>query len=931
MMATRKTGFQFMAALLICFFASIAAAEETTVHLSFVTDQVVEDSMEGYDVLSVKAPSTMLDGPVGAPLLPVKEVNVVIPAGAVLDSVVQTSESVVYGSFRLFPAQRQVHPGEEAEFANPDPVYYTLETKYPAEPIEMANNGTMRGYNLVTIKVFPLQYIPASGKVYLNREMDITVRYTLNPHVSLALDAHHYDPSFEQMVKGMVENPDDVEGSLPAKTAASPVNSLDVKYLIITKESLRSSFQALADWKTAKGAPAEIVSVETIRASYSGVDDQTKIKNCIVDYYNNFGLVYVLLGGDDTVVPDRDCYVAVGSEVESHMPTDLYYAGLDDVNWNDNNDSQPCNTNDSIDLLPDVWVGRAPVRSTADVAAFVNKTINYDKNPPASNFAERMLLMGTMLFGPAQCSGCLGYKDGRSDADWKSEALYSQYVDPYWDFGRNKFYDTGTSFSGNAGYDLNTANVKSQLNSGYNFVFMATHGNWNIWAMETSGQYFRQTDALALTNGAKQGHIYTMACLTSYFDGANDPSLGEAFLRNPNGGAVSYIGCSRYGWGTPYYGSNSIEYHGTSIAYADRFYFYTFSNDTYGHDHHLGAIFGLHKKDMAASSASAGAFRWVQFGLNLLGDPELYVHTEDPHSFAPTFSANINSGAQAYTVTTGVANALVCLRKGAEVYAYGKTTAAGSFTTQINPATAGTMQITISRYNYTAYQGSVTVSVVSEGGGGATTVPGQPTTVTPLGKITASQPTFTWNAVSGATLYVLQVVDRSGVLVYSKSLTASSVTSGSTCSVTPSDKLSNDTYKWRVQAGNSAGSGYWSMYKMFTVASTDTTGSSSSSGSVPGQATTISPLGKVTTITPTFSWTAVSGATSYVLEVRDRSRVLVYSQTLSSSSLSKSGTTYSTTPSNRLLKGATYTWRLQAKNSAGSGYWSTYKMFTIAK
>ena len=33
-------------------------------------------------------------------------------------------------------------------------------------------------------------------------------------------------------------------------------------------------------------------------------------------------------GGDDTVVPDRNCYGNVDGTIETEMPTDLYYSGL---------------------------------------------------------------------------------------------------------------------------------------------------------------------------------------------------------------------------------------------------------------------------------------------------------------------------------------------------------------------------------------------------------------------------------------------------------------------------------------------------------------------------------------------------------------------------------------------------------------------------
>jgi hypothetical protein len=103
------------------------------------------------------------------------------------------------------------------------------------------------------------------------------------------------------------------------------------------------------------------------------------------------------------------------------------------------------------------------------------------------------------------------------------------------------------------------------------------------------------------------------------------------------------------------------------------------------------------------------AWRWLQFGLNLMGDPELSVYTEDPETFTVTHSSFTTIGPQTFSVATGVPEALVCFYKGTEVYAYGKASQEGIFSADINPSTFGVMYVTVSRYNYRSYEGMVTV------------------------------------------------------------------------------------------------------------------------------------------------------------------------------------------------------------------------------
>ena len=89
------------------------------------------------------------------------------------------------------------------------------------------------------------------------------------------------------------------------------------------------------------------------------------------------------------------------------------------------------------------------------------------------------------------------------------------------------------------------AQVRTDILAGFNqgraLVNYSGHGNVDVW---TGANLFMTSDALALTNGNKLSFVVVMDCLNGYFQDPNLLSLGEAFLKAPNGGAVAAFASS---------------------------------------------------------------------------------------------------------------------------------------------------------------------------------------------------------------------------------------------------------------------------------------------------------------------------------------------------------------------------------------------------
>jgi len=569
-----------------------AGKNDLMLHYTFdkpiIEKKIIDAKM--YDAVRMKDCAIFGNG--GEPALPAGKAYILIPYGKDIERIEVKAGKAVYlnGSYDVMPVER-AHPIGIIELPKKGKIYEKDEP-YPSKLYDKVGIYYFRGFKILILRLYPVHYIPLQKKIFYYNEMDIKIELKdgkVNPNFrGLKEDA-------EEVAK-MVDNPEVVK-SYPCNGKAG----YDI--LIITSKNLKKYFEPLEEWHSNHGEATMIATMDEIGET---ADD---VREYIRNVYKNFGISYVLIGGDIDIVPAKMLWVSGYDEnveyYDTTMPSDLYYECLDgtynydnDTRWGEPNDGD---NGKDVDLIAEVYVGRACVDSAHDAQNFVEKTIAYmDSN---GDYLKKVLMVGEYLgdYGIASWGG--NYLDqliNYSDADG-----YHTVGIPASKFEIEKLYDR--DWQNNY---WPPSEIISRINNGVHIINHLGHSstNYNLKLTE---------DSIDQLNNDKYCFIYSQGCYAGAFD--YDDCIAEYFTVKTEHAAFAGIWNARYG------------------------FFWSFSTDGDSQRYHRefwNAVFGekiyeIGRANQASREANLflinrSMMRWCYYQLNLFGDPAARFRVGSP-------------------------------------------------------------------------------------------------------------------------------------------------------------------------------------------------------------------------------------------------------------------------------------------------------------
>ncbi len=427
--------------------------------------------------------------------------------------------------------------------------------------------------------------------------------------------------------------------------------------LLITSERLAEAWGPFAEWKTRTGRATKVLTVKEIGDRYEGEDIQEKMRLAAVEHIEKQGTKWVILGGDslpggEGEVPDRDTpHVVMGRLRYDDIPSDVYF--ISETDWDANDDGVFGKWSDDREAISygkgGASIGRIPVRTAEDVAAYTEKVIAYESRYPAESFAKRFV-----------------YTCAVPHAEPKLKTSWDQLLGPAWEGGEVLRYYTGeTPWDGDAKGDhaLSPDNWVEMINGkSYGKLHMHGHGFLPVWVLE-GHKTVDKGHVGKLNNEDAYLTMTTVSCFTGHFDAEEDPCITESMLRQPKGGAVLVIAPAREG--VPIFHDPRRDMRlmvtegkmdGTTETLS-RFWHHALKGGLTA-----GEAVQAARADMAEHAAKTSGYHWCQCELNLLGDPTLDLRAGDARLPKLDVPAEVTTGeAVTIAVRTDAPGATVCL------------------------------------------------------------------------------------------------------------------------------------------------------------------------------------------------------------------------------------------------------------------------------
>ena len=475
-----------------------------------------------------------------------------------------------------------------------------------AHVVEVIGEVVLRGRRYADVLVFPVT-ADTCGRLWFHPDVDLTLagRAVSEPELLSR------DIVIEQA----------------RQTAAPGALSGEGDYLIVTSSRLADAMHPLAKYKNETGYRTTVELIETILARHSGRDDAERLRERLKEFYATGGR-YVLLAGDETILPIRYAYhatVYTPPTLDQLQICDLYFADLTG-DWDADNDGiWGEKYTDGVDLEPELLVGRLPINTPEEAANYIGKLIRYETNPGSG---DRTYLTRSFFFSSDQM---------RDYGEGGQHRTISQAYPGWFQI------DTVSAVELANGSDLNPTNFSPAeltpiITNGFGIINVIAHGRSDGFVLKSSGyNEWPKSYLLTYPAGTEHGELealavegkpcfyYSLACNNGGFDmdqpplNQTNPCMGQQLLAG-SGGAVGMVGYSRWGWISSSYLLQTA-FFDSLFAHPDR-----------------TAV-----EAMYASKAALYFYRDLVYGQNYLGDPTLRIYTRLPEK--PTINvAAVQSG-----------------------------------------------------------------------------------------------------------------------------------------------------------------------------------------------------------------------------------------------------------------------------------------------
>ena len=346
--------------------------------------------------------------------------------------------------------------------------------------------------------------------------------------------------------------------------------------IIVTVPQFRNALQPLVEARQAAGLRVALVDLTAVYDTFAyGRPDPVAIRALIQQARSSWTSPaprYLLLAGDASYDPRG----YLGGPERDLVPTQLIDTAFTGWTASDVWFALP---DDAPSTLPALAVGRFPAQTPAQMAAMVAKTLDYERDDPTAPWRDAALVV--------------------ADNDDPGFAAAAEAFVAALSADRTRVL-TVTGDGSDA-----RAELLRTLDDGVGLVGYFGHGSLNLWAQE---RVFSVEDVAKLSNRDHLPLVFTLTCLSGFFEHPTTPSLGEILLRAENGGAVAALVPSS----AAVLGDQRLLANGLARALADQ---------NGGHVT-LGQVI---QQAQAELGDQAPGVREVLLTFNLLGDPALTI------------------------------------------------------------------------------------------------------------------------------------------------------------------------------------------------------------------------------------------------------------------------------------------------------------------